>query len=96
MRAPHDQRNGLPAARIGGNPPACAEIMQACMHRRANGHRRRSSRAYSRAALLDSEDTLAPKLAFGIVITGLEQNYPIRILFYGEGDVTSIIIILVY
>jgi hypothetical protein len=82
-------RNSLLAAHIVGNLQAGAEILQACMHLRANGHRRRSSRALSRAALLDREDTLAPPMAFGRVRTGLEQNYPIRILFYGEGAVTT-------
>jgi hypothetical protein len=61
------------------------------MHLRANSHRRQSSRALSSAALLDSEDTLVPKMAFGRVCTRLEQTYPIRILFYGEGAVTSTI-----
>ena len=59
------------------------------MHLRANRHLRRSSRARNRAALLDREDTLATQMALGRVRTGLEQNYPIRILFCGERAVTT-------
>ena len=36
-----------------------------------------------------TEDTLATQMAFGRVRTGLEQNYPIRILFCGERAVTT-------
>ncbi len=83
-RPTHEPRNGLQAARIVGNPLAGAEILHASMHLRANRHRRRSSRARNGAVLLDRDDTLATKMAFGRVHTGLEQNYPIRILFGGE------------
>jgi hypothetical protein len=84
--------NSLPAACIVGNPQAGAELVQACMHLRTNGHWHSSRCMHNRAVLLDREDALALQMALTSVSTRLKQNYPVLIIFYGERNVTTTLV----
>jgi hypothetical protein len=83
-----EARNSSAAAMIIRDTPTGAEVLQVGVELSTDSHGRRPDRALDGTALLDGENATAMNMTIRSVITGLQEDYLIRISFDHEYDIT--------